>query len=552
MKYSWSHRLQSIRDPNMVWHYFCPLCGVLVGQAPSPHLSTDLPSSLKWYQEIRAGGPLLHMLLRAAINRFSITVRSVVGKSAPFLTGVGFLSHQGNITAHSDPALRYSASTDIPESYPTFYRSGSFWAFALHVICWDFLVVRVTNSVDDSKDIASSIAGNLFNILLSSAYNDKFIPMPGHDFGGAAQFQRPIGDPIRDTNNSCWRFLVSNPGVPQSKVIDSRLDMSSQGAKSGPEHTPIFHDGRDQFSRLPIEVIYIILAWLPSSDLISLCMTSKVIASLSKKELLPQSFWSSRFAYDFEMGFAFPLNIAPDPIFDWRAQYFAIKQALLAPDNHLSLLNRRRIWKILDSTASLIKSLINNKHNHTLSITWADLSPLSDFTTPFADFSIDHIITGQSIASEHAAPMSIGCRELEVQSLVWPPDSSTIGCSIGVSVVTFGCQIFVSGIRILPLGGILSSVRNAPPDLGHIVYIRETIIHCEPYETLEEVDVAVSAAGIHGLRLHFNGPRKRCTDWIGHTSNGKPDTGFGKLYLGQGKRLAAIAAGLDVCLPWPS
>ncbi|KAI9878949.1 MAG: hypothetical protein M1830_010067 [Pleopsidium flavum] len=63
----------------------------------------------------------------------------------PTLTGIGYLSGESEIIADVDPALRYSDDFGSLESYPIFYRSGHFWAFAMHSSCWNILFLRASD-----------------------------------------------------------------------------------------------------------------------------------------------------------------------------------------------------------------------------------------------------------------------------------------------------------------------------------------------------------------------------------------------------------------------
>lgn len=162
--------------------------------------------------------------------------------------------------------------------------------------------------ISDDANSNSSLATSLIRSCIR----------PGHDFGGAAQFQKPVGNPLQKAINGGFSHFAVKPS--RFLTVDDLLhclESTDVPKSSNGESTIRCSLVPDAFSRLPTGVIHLLLSWLPCDDIRHLRLASKSIASVSNSNSLPQSFWRSRFSRNFEMGFALP--ILTDGHQDWRS-----------------------------------------------------------------------------------------------------------------------------------------------------------------------------------------------------------------------------------------
>ena len=133
-----------------------------------------------------------------------------------------------------------------------------------------------------------------------------------------------------------------------------------------------------------------------------------------------------------------------------------------------------------------------------------------------------------------------------------PPRSFSKGITICVSRLYFCGVRFISGLRILPLGGILDPSRDVfdtlqgPSSIGNIEHADESYIRCEPGQHLDGINVFVGANGIRGVQFRFDGSAWRFSALVGSCGSKSCRVALGQLFLDEGKSIAAIAAGVDV------
>lgn len=216
--------------------------------------------------------------------------------------------------------------------------------FICHAACWEVLCERVSDS-PSTRDLIPDV---LYNILHCTPRSKLQLLRPHHDFGGAARFQSSYGNPLQSMSKEGLDHFVAEP----AKRDDMREALrflkhnarTTQGITSASvtrvQANPVI-DSRDIFSVFPFEIICLLLTLLPSHDIEQLRLASRLIACISLTSLqLPQSFWRSRFAQDFEMGFAL-LSDSDRGSQDWRALYSALRHALR--NGYPRLRNRKRI-----------------------------------------------------------------------------------------------------------------------------------------------------------------------------------------------------------------
>ena len=376
-------------------------------------------------------------------------------------------------------------------------------------------------------------------------------------------------------NNTWENFLYDNPGyqdaevaqIPGMTVNDWSYVAADPSGFDGfdayvkaPNLTPYaeteakaFHGSphcrqEDLFSRLPVEINLIILKFLPSNDICKLRLASRV-AQISTVDVLPQSFWSSRFGPGFEMQFAFPRSAVAcrarhNRTLNWREIYFAVKRALHSPNSFAPLKNRKRIWTAIDVLSQLIELLLINHGRRGIPTAWNDMSSVS-VVGGSLDICIGRVIQGDSISEIHRYVHSNTCRELEVRSLICLQLPQPDGYTIGISSISLDHGIFVSGVRIIQHHVRIKGT-HGPNSLGLVNEAFETLIHVKSSDVLEGFEVAVCARGIVGLTPVIRDLNCPHSGFSANPRNWQPGVSFGRLRPRPGKQIFALVAGLDV------
>ncbi|KAK2785953.1 hypothetical protein FQN51_003761 [Onygenales sp. PD_10] len=506
----------------MAWRYFCPICGIVVGTAGDLRPEEFPNTSLAWYQELRA-------------------IRSAAGISSPYASGVGFFSEQGHITACNDYDVSYTDLAPACESYSPLYRSGSFWAFPIHDVCWH-MIRQSTFNIPDNP--VSMIARHLFYILLCTPCNDRLQFSPGHDFGGAAQFQGRIADSLHLPRPNAYYYINCYPSALEDigSAVIARGTMYP-GAKRL-EHRRNTQTEATRFERLPVEIIQLIFELLSTSDVCNIRLASRRLAYIAMMEELPQSFWRSRFSPDREMGFAAVFLSCHSTLRDmsWKDKYVSFQAALRLPNRFPSTCNRQRIWALARPLSGLIEAIIQN--DQTLE-TW---TTSDDFSPSEMDHVPSHIQVGKVLQSEisrapHDQLLKFGSRVLSVQGIRCQILREFRSYRLGISVASFHREKYISGLRIIPPD-------NQQPlafglSMGLIDKTSEYIVEVTSSDVLEGFDVAVKESGICGLRPRFhNAPLP--SEFIGSCGDGEADIAFGQLLFQEGEEYV-LFGGFDVC-----
>ncbi|KAI0023831.1 hypothetical protein F4780DRAFT_727980 [Xylariomycetidae sp. FL0641] len=298
---------------------------------------------------------------------------------APLLSGLGH-HEPGRVGAYyvpaeshqrfDDPDLRPASliavhgvtppGPEIPDSEKFVYS----WGFVFHDACWQLLVQA---SAPDEVDI-----GALWRILLSVPYACD-LPNWGHNFGGlylGTSRDESRGDHFVLLGRHSHLVIPStfaNPlDVPELAGLlrKLRIDGDSDGKKYGRKASQIamtsgVNNCPDPFAKLPFELRELLLAYVRSSDVVSLRLASRSMASMP----LSQQFFRSRFWPGRELEAVFDgFLLSPDERMglDWEALYREMKTRLKYNQVCLGERNRLRIWKqTVKPLAKAIDSLRN-------------------------------------------------------------------------------------------------------------------------------------------------------------------------------------------------
>ncbi|KAE8132710.1 hypothetical protein BDV38DRAFT_274913 [Aspergillus pseudotamarii] len=473
--------------------HFCVICGVLIRRTSfAPGVLPD--DDLQWYQQ-----------LRAVSRRESSDVAT--------LSGVGYVDSDDSIIAPLGPESSYRDASATLEEYFLYYEGSQLpWSFFFHAICWDILLQRVPDGLSDLSKFSSIF----HNLMYCTTWSRHRYVRPGHDFGGSIQFQKPAGDPIKKIVDEGYRYFLAEHLPPRNVAQILRI---CGGHRVSPAPTRSitlrsFQGSGDIFSRLPAEVLYMIIELLPSSDIGRLRLAS------------------IRFRPDFEMGFALPIEVAVDE--DWRKAYFAIRHALSSHVDSAYLQNRQRMWNIVGINASLLaehmKGLGLSGHLYI-----DDNDSGLKLQQGLSDLGPGQIITTQLSTNGHEY-IRVGSRKLFDRRLILPVNKGEVR-KLWLSTVSFNSQKFIAGFRFEVFDSPTQSCRDY--SLGYISPGSQVKVEIPISHRIAGFELATRVNGVVGVRV---------TSWVGDIGDGGPNVAFGTLSLTKGVQRALIVAGFD-CFP---
>ncbi|KAL3481120.1 hypothetical protein BJX99DRAFT_271716 [Aspergillus californicus] len=443
--------------------YFCVICGVLISRT-SIAPGTVPTEDLEWYQQLR-------------VDNANIS-------------GVGFFNSLDRILAPLDYQNSFTDANANLVSYTPFRdpELGT-WCFSFHVLCWEIQLQRVPEGRS--------------NITKFSTIFFQTFMRPGHEYGGAAQFQKPVGNPIRSIIDQRFAHLLGHP--LQFLDVPELLSSLTQSTRSYPQRPTIITAWNsslryDAFSSFSPEIFYMIISLLSSADLQQLRLASRCAEHMIDPTSLPQSFWRSIFCTDFEMGFASPIDTSGH--LNWRDAYFMLKHALRDSSSSARLKNRHRIWRLAAETLPRVSS------------------PGAMIRTQFS-------------ADVHKLLLS-GSRRLEDRHIVLPLDELVI-TSIQISTVRFNLQEFISGLKFQLVNTSTRTFTGL--QLGYMSPGTNRSIIIAPSVHVMGFEVASCVRGVTGIRVVVDGGAQ--PQWVGNEGNGEAYIAIGQLTLTRKTRLIA-------------
>lgn len=192
------------------------------------------------------------------------------------LTGVGLLDDRGILAAPLDSNLSYTDNGALV-SLSVFQNLGGCWGYGFHGSCWKLLLARLPHTKED-PDILETI----FNLLFTTPCLDFSSFQFNYDYGRAAQTHKTYGQPKSidlasplyadpceiPSLSELESFALDRASSPSRKQNAARLD--STESASGLNHV---------FGRLPLEIIYEILSYLPSVKVADLRLVCRELGS---------------------------------------------------------------------------------------------------------------------------------------------------------------------------------------------------------------------------------------------------------------------------------
>ena len=242
--------------------------------------------------------------------------------------------------------------------FPTHYGRGDFdnglpWGYIFHEACW-----RLLNAVYYPAKIDLRV---FLRFCLSFPLGQRLVDW-GHGYGGILEPQtdipprpsRTLGRSSRirrrlGTDSHPWDITFDSDPLILPREVEHLLLQETTETNSNiynladdVRRVSLIKTRKDCFAMLPTELRDTILFQLPSRDVRSLFLASRVFAGSQ----ISKMFWASRFRPGLE--FAFIYEQAREQFTsprDWKSLYFAVSECLIQSPN---LRNRKRIWELLE------------------------------------------------------------------------------------------------------------------------------------------------------------------------------------------------------------
>ncbi|OAL63932.1 hypothetical protein A7C99_4584 [Trichophyton rubrum] len=366
-------------------------------------------------------------------------VRAASLNEEPFLTGVArFVHGERLLRAPSNPYERYENDRYINETksdeFPSQGRTSEdhpLPGFVFHDACWEILKALVHPqeiSIPRLYDLCLSFPSQEFGLLTwghgyeSSSSDAEIITHHRSTYQQSFFLRDPFDIPELQEALDEAKKERSNENTAERSIIAERADC-------------------DQFYSLPFEIREDIQCMLSLRDVFSLRIASRSFGSMP----LSQHFWRSRFLPSFERGFIFEAlrpqldKTTSDATihYNWKALYEKTNPNL---EHFEAIRNRRRIWECNKSLAALLISQ----------------PPLEDGSA-YSMEEHNHVLWRTAAAKPREPPRTQPSRGRFPGSAPLPPPSivkehairvPTQVSHVGVSLVCFGGNTYVSGIRI--------------------------------------------------------------------------------------------------------
>ncbi|KAL4801251.1 hypothetical protein BDV18DRAFT_167591 [Aspergillus unguis] len=418
------------------------------------------------------------------------------------LTRIGIITARSRLHAPLDPTQSYLDSFLYGLQEWRICEATANWCFALHDSCWRLFLLRLHHSQQGLQDERTA-ASLLFSQLYCTPLLESSVFYFGHDYGGAAVTHRltvPVPPEQLDSD-----FYADPAVIPSASELEAgcpQIVWPSGAAVEQQSHLNIL-------DRLSPELHFEIFSYLPCEQILRLRLVSRQLASIANPATLPQAYWRSRFLPGQEAGF---LSLTMSNVNSRNWDRLFLGTFSLLRKGSPSLVNRRRIWSLIEPIAALVElesfNLQNNPHGIQLSAAPNDGSWTFE-SRPDANQSLRAISSLSALAStDTASPLVEGARVLHYRSQplnVLRLDDKNSAAQIGISTVRVGTRSFVSGLNMCPTLQGTTCDENV---IGYRVPFNEQWINILRSDNLTAMNVAFCAEGLRGVQLVFGqGPQ---------------------------------------------
>ncbi|KAI1111547.1 hypothetical protein F5Y14DRAFT_424940 [Nemania sp. NC0429] len=483
----------------------CVLCGCAIG---------ELQQAPSWMSRFRA--------VYALDKTSALAHLSGPGERLAYEDTISVTSSGGEekhirieLMLHTFGGTRFTLPTEDSEDDED---NPSAWGFPFHCSCWE--VLKASSPTNDVH------IQSLFDLCRSFPTALGTILDFGHDYGGLFQRQYLGWYPPCPGEETQLRYknFDDNYSIFQAYLTLDPLDASSLAGSIGDQAssreylTPRKPTRRtiaahDPFGNLPLEILHWILTFIPSTDVLNLKLSSRVMANTG----LPDRFWHSRFCYGQEFDYMFEFAQYSKYRGRWKKVFLAAQRLPHPP----SLVNRKRIWSLATALHDIL-SRTGSCHGSALRSWFEQDAPLDSRIW----------VTASRNLKPYQERFSRGSRSLYERFLALP---DTL-LSISVSVTDSLTGRYVSGIRI-------KDTNDKGWDLG---YFRPRSSSTFTTSRIVGFLLAEDQRGIRGMKVLSES--SLASEWIGeHQDVPRRRLTLPKAIGGAEDSVKHIKGGFDAC-----
>ncbi|KAF5984738.1 pyrimidine 5'-nucleotidase [Fusarium bulbicola] len=327
-----------------------------------------------------------------------------------------------------EPDVEINLVNILHPNPPPEWRLG----FLFHDACWSLL------NFEQKVDLR-----NLFLLCVSTPTGPDLLLNFGHDYGGVAVADYEGSIEVLVSRFKSYKDTVevdrANPlEIPSlKKAINFAARMQQDAFQSILDRSTLSTD-KYVFNYFPPEILDRIVTFLPSPDVHSLRLASRVFATLS----LSERFWGSRFTEGHE--FDYIPEVFATPPTSWRALYLSLH--IWASEN-MGMGNRERVWPLVQD---FHKTLGQMKDVDCLGNVFIGSAFEPEAPSP------GPLITAQRYVSEAGTLFMGGSRALWGRSAKFPQHLKIMLMS--VSFVDLPDGSYISGLMFVGADGVFESL----------------------------------------------------------------------------------------------
>ncbi|GKZ17757.1 hypothetical protein AbraIFM66951_010837 [Aspergillus brasiliensis] len=509
----------------------CPICGSLLKvnlfQPPAAPWQWDTIQwdTRPWYTEARG-------IYAVDDDMSQITA-----------TGVGVIRNGGTLRApvHQDRAY-FNEPYDSLMLWTIRRSSASGVCFAFHESCWKLLLLRLRhgNTVRDDASIMQSVFYLLYHTPDADS-SDVCSYGDDRSFRDTDPCALPSLSYIENLTGGLYdEVRCRGQDGAQPRAVELRSDCER----------PLPYDSRiranlrgfmqDSLSRLPVEILYEVLTYLPFDEIGNVRRTCHYLARLASITMLPQSYWRSRFMLGQELDYIFPCTTETR---DWFRLWSGIK--VYQRHNRQLLVNRWQIRKRLEPLASLVDlyPLIRNgpqgfSYRPVKSRGRAPI--LVDIMGSKEGPCLTNVmgyLSAELTSVEEYHPLDPECQMLYRRAQPFEALGELCQMRCIISTVQLGSGQFISGIRVCQSGaesGTSQLIGYPNPD-------KETWIDIPKCKRIRAFNISVCPEGLRGIQILYTGSSE--SRWVGEEYG--PGIAQGTLFVPSGKKQRYLLADLD-------
>ncbi|VUC22942.1 unnamed protein product [Clonostachys rosea] len=406
--------------------------------------------------------------------------------------------------------------------------------FVFHEFCWQMLLIQLAHDTDSDPDHDDVAYWIFFILSCIPRWNRRLLPR--HGYHGVMA--------IRESSHLRGVLEATIDHTPFPSVPAGHHSSQERTGSAAPLPT-LNLPSYDPFRKLPPEIIWEFILYLPYDDIHNARLSSRHFAMHTSTKRLPQKFWASRFSLDMDMGFVLAMdnNETGYADMDWRTLFDNCMRLLRQPGSMGDgFRNRQRVWICLRDIAVTLANLLP----------YNNMNPII-FGVPAMSLFGYHL--GQRISCLDLESRDRGDTSQAMESkisrtreILFRQRPNSIISSIEYSTLIFESAPYICGLRVS--WPPEDEFDNEPfQEVGLLLPSRTKSVPVEKDISLSDISVCYSPDGVHGFSIFTHEADGRLEKLsIGRTDIIYPNTTTTMLQSSGSGPIVGLLFGFDVWL----